>query len=109
MRTLTKDIEINLDGKPVTFRLSKPDAFTGVRLLRFLVKVESQTKNPTVMDLIGNLTEDELKSVMTAVLNHISVLLPAGPNPVMTGNDWTYAEIRYDTPTCMRLLMEGLS
>ena len=46
---------------------------------------------------------------MTSVLNHVSVLLPAGPHPVMTGNEWGYPELEYDTPSCMKLLLEGIS
>ena len=46
---------------------------------------------------------------MTAVLNHVSVLLPAGPHPVMTGNEWGYPELEHDTPACMRLLLEGIA
>ena len=46
---------------------------------------------------------------MTSVFNHISVLLPAGPHPVMTGSEWGYPELEHDTPTCMKLLLEGIA
>ena len=46
---------------------------------------------------------------MTAVLNHVSVLLPAGPHPVMTGDEWGYPELEHDTPACMKLLLEGIA
>ena len=62
-----------------------------------------------MLDLIASLSEDELRSVMTAVFNHVSVLLPAGPHPVMTGNEWGYPELEHDTPSCMKLLLEGIS
>ena len=64
---------------------------------------------PTLLDLIASLSEDELRSVMTAVLNHVSVLLPAGPQPVMTGPEWGYPELEHDTPSCLKLLLEGIS
>ena len=46
---------------------------------------------------------------MTSVLNHVSVLLPAGPQPVMTGPEWGYPELEHDTPSCMKLLLEGIA
>ena len=109
MRTITKDIEINIDGSRIGFRLSKLDAFSGVMLLRLLMRLENQNAAPTMLDLIASLSEDELRSVMTAVFNHISVLLSAGPHPVMTGSEWGYPELEHDTPTCMKLLLEGIA
>ena len=109
MRQISKDIEITIDGSPVGFRLSKLDAFSGVTLLRLLMRLEDQNTSPTMLDLIASLSEDELRTVMTAVLNHAEVLLPAGPNPVMTGPEWGYPELEHDTPSCMKLLLEGIS
>ena len=109
MRQISKDIEIIIDGSPVGFRLSKLDAFSGVTLLRLLMRLENQNTAPTMLDLIASLSEDELRTVMTAVLNHAEVLLPAGPNPVMTGPEWGYPELEHDTPSCMKLLLEGIA
>ena len=109
MRTITKDIQINIDGSPVGFRLTKLDAFSGVTLLRLLMRLEEHNASPTMLDLIASLSEDALRSVMTAVLNHTEVLLPAGPNPVMTGPEWGYPELEHDTPSCMKLLLEGIA
>ena len=95
MRQISKDIEITIDGSPVGFRLSKLDAFSGVMLLRLLMRLENQNTAPTMLDLIASLSEDELRSVMTSVFNHISVLLPAGPHPVMTGSEWGYPELEH--------------
>ena len=106
MREITKDIEITIDGTPVGFRLTKLDAFSGVALLRLLMRLNG---NPTMLDLIASLSEDELRSVMTSVLNHAEVLLPAGAHPVMTGPEWGWPEIQHDTPACMKLLLEGIS
>ena len=39
MRQISKDIEITIDGSPVGFRLSKLDAFSGVMLLRLLMRL----------------------------------------------------------------------
>ena len=109
MRQITKDIEITIDGSRTGFRLTKLDAFSGVTLLRLLMRLEEHHPNPTMLDLIASLSENELRSVMTAVLNHAEVLLPAGPHPIMTGPEWGYPELEHDTPACMRLLLEGLS
>ena len=109
MRQITKDIQVTVDGSPVGFRLFKLDAFSGVFLLRLLLRLENGEKPPTILDLISSLSEEELRSVMTSVLNHVSVLLPAGPCPVMTGPEWGYPEIEHDTPVCMKLLLEGIA
>ena len=81
MRQITKDIQITIDGSPQGFRLTKPDAFSGVEILRLLLRLQDQRPdgNPSVLDLITSLSGDELRSVMTSCLNHVSVLLPAGP------------------------------
>ena len=34
MRQITKEIQVYIDGSPLGFRLTKPDAFSGVPLLR---------------------------------------------------------------------------
>ena len=109
MRQITKDIEMTIDGSPQGFRLTKLDAFSGVMLLRLLMRVEEKIPRPTMLDLVASLSEAELRSVMTAVLNHTAVLLPAGPHPVMTGAEWGYPELEHDTPSCMKLLLEGIA
>ena len=111
MRSIFRDITLTIDGSPVGFRLTKPDAFSGVEILRLLLRLQDQQpdQNPSILDLITSLSGDELRSVMTSCLNHVSVLLPAGPNPVMTGSEWSYPEIQHDTPTCMKLLLEGIA
>ena len=109
MRNITKDIQIAIDGSPVGFRITKLDAFSGIMLLRLLMRLEEHHQNPTILDLISSLAEDELRSVMTSVFNHTAVLLPAGPHPVMTGNEWGYPEMEHDTPSCMKLLLEGIA
>ncbi len=108
MRNITKDIQIKTDDGQIGFRLTKLDAFSGVLLLRLLMRIENQ-KDVTMLDLIASLSEEELRSVMTAVLNHTAVLLPAGPQPVMTGTEWGYPELQHDTASCMKLLMEGIA
>ena len=59
MRTITKDIEITIDGNTVGFRITKLDAFSGVMLLRLLMRLEEKVPNPTMLDLIGFLSEDQ--------------------------------------------------
>ena len=113
MRQITKDIRIHMDGSPAGFRLTKLDAFSGIMLLRLLMRLEKgppeQMKELTVLDLVASLSGEELRSVMTAVLNHTAVLLPAGPQPVMTGSEWGYPELEHDAPACMKLLLEGIA
>ena len=111
MRIITKDIQLPIDGSPLSFRLTKPDAFSGVDILRLLLRLQSAKpeENSSVLDLITSLSGDELRSVMTSCLNHVSVLLPAGPNPVMTGSEWGYPELKHDTVSCMKLVLEEIA
>ena len=109
MRTITKDIDLSIDGEKKTFRLTKLDAFSGVELLRLLLRLQDNrpSEKLTVLDLVTSLSGEELRSVMTSVFNHTEVLLPAGPHPVMTGTEWGYPELEHDAPACLRLLLEG--
>ena len=111
MRQITKDIQITIDGSPQSFRLTKPDAFSGVEILRLLLRLQDQRpdENPSVLDLITSLSSDELRSVMTSCLNHTEVLLPAGPHPVMTGSEWGYPELKNDTVVCLKLVLEEIT
>ena len=110
MRQISKDISMSIDGSPQAFRLTKPDAFSGVEILRLLLRLQEQSQTaPTILDLITSLSSDELRSVMTSCLNNVSVLLPAGPNPVMTGSEWGYPELKHDTVSCMKLVLEEIA
>ena len=42
MRQITKDIQLNIDGNSENFRLTKPDAFSGVEILRLLLRLQDQ-------------------------------------------------------------------
>ena len=89
MRQITKDISLKQGGQDLSFRLTKPDAFSGVEILRLLLRLQNANpeKNSSVLELTTSLSSDELRSVMTSCLNHTEVLLPAGPHPVMTGSE----------------------
>ncbi len=111
MRQITKDIQITIDGSLQGFRLTKPDAFSGVEILRLLLRLQDTRPDasPSVLDLITSLSGDELRSVMTSCLNHVSVLLPARPNPIMSGPEWGYPELKHDTVSCMKLVLEEIA
>jgi hypothetical protein len=114
MRNITKDITLTIDGSPQGFRLTKPDAFSGVEILRLLLRLQDRWEavrrdGSNVLDLITSLSSDELRSVMTSCLNHTEVLLPAGPHPVMTGSEWGYPELKHDTISCMKLVLEEIT
>ena len=103
MRSITKTISIPVDRKPLDFRLTKLDAFSGVALLRMLSSVPDGS---SVSGMITHLSDADLRSLMTACLEHCEVLLPAGWNPVMTRGEWTYPELEHDTAVCLRLTAE---
>ena len=103
MREIIKTISIPVDGKPLDFRLTKLDAFSGVVLLRMLSSVSDGS---SVSGMISHLSDADLHSLMTACLEHCEVLLPAGWNPVMVRGEWTYPELEHDTAVCLRLTAE---
>ena len=111
LRRISKDLSLTIGGNPLSFRLTKPDAFSGVEILRLLLRLQDARpeENPSVLDLITSLSSDELRSVMTSCLNHTEVLLPAGPHPVMTGSEWGYPELKHDTISCMKLVLEEIT
>ena len=111
MRTITKDITLTLACQKLTFRLTKPDAFSGVEILRLFLRMQEERSDrpTTILDFVTGLSAEELRSVMASCLNHVSVLLPAGPNPVMTGSDWGYPELEHDTLSCFRLTVESVA
>ena len=111
MRTITKDVTLAVDGEKKTFRLTKPDAFSGVEILRLFLRLQGEREETslTVLDFVTGLSGAELRSVMASCLNHTEVLLPAGPNPVMAGQDWGYPELEHDAKACFRLTLEAVA
>ena len=111
MRTITKDIFLNLGGEKKGFRLTKPDAFSGVEILRIFLRMQKEfgDESLSVLDFVTQMSGDEIRSVMKSCLNHVEVHLPAGPNPIMIGDDWGYPELQHDAKTCFRLTLEVVS
>ena len=50
MRTITKDLQLTIDGSPQGFRLTKPDAFSGVEILRLLLRLQDQWDGTYTLD-----------------------------------------------------------
>ena len=109
MRDIIKNIQFPIDGKSMDFRLTKLDAFSGVSLLRLLMRLEERGQKTSVLDLFSSLSEEEMKGVMTSCLNHAEVLLPAGYQPVMQGSAWSWPELEHDPVSCLRLTIESIS
>ena len=109
MRDIIKNIRLSIDGKPMDFRLTKLDAFSGVSLLRLLIRLNESEQKSSTLDLVASLSDEELRSVMTSCLNHTEVLLPAGYQPVMQGSAWSWPELEHDPLSCLRLTVEGIS
>ena len=108
MRIITKNIQLNMDGTPTDFRLTKLDAFSGAELLQLLAKAPAgwEDAGQTVSAVFAALPQGDLRSLMTSCLNHTEVLLPAGYQPVMQGNAWSWPELEHDAMTCLKLCME---
>ena len=103
MREITKTLSVPVDGKPVDFRLTKLDAFSGAALLRMLSRMP---EGSAALDLLTGLPDADLRSLMTVCLQHCEVLLPAGWLPVMTRGEWSWPELEHDTAVCLKLTVE---
>ena len=101
MREIEKTISIPVEGKPMNFRLTKLDAFSGASLLRMLSGMRKNPGDDSVLGFITSLSEPDLRSLMITCLQHCEVLLPAGWMPVMTRGEWTYPELEHDTAGCL--------
>ena len=106
MREIEKTISIPVEGKPMNFRLTKLDAFSGASLLRMLSGMRKDPGNDSIMGFITSLSEPDLRSLMITCLQHCEVLLPAGWMPVMTRGEWTVSELEHDTAGCLKLTIE---
>ena len=121
MRDIIKNIQLLIDGKPVDFRLTKLDAFSGAALMQMLARLPAAEvilpKEPEgdrkalgndslVMEVFTALSSGNLRSLMTACLNRVEVLLPAGYQPVMQGSSWSWPDLEHDAATCLKLTLE---
>ena len=106
MREITKNVSVPVDGKPMDFRLTKLDAFSGAALLRMLSGMPKSEDGDSIMGFITHLSESDLRSLMVTCLQHCEVLLPAGWMPVMTRGEWSYPELEHDTAVCLKLTIE---
>ena len=116
MRDIIKNIQLPIDGKPMDFRMTKLDAFSGAALLQLLTRLplsggipgeaDGSSHDSLPVSVFTVMSPEDLRSVMTSCLNHVEVLLPAGYQPVMQGSSWAWPELEHDTATCLKLTME---
>ena len=106
MREIMKILPVPVEGKPMNFRLTKLDAFSGASLLRMLSGMRKDPGDDSVLGFITSLSEPDLRSLMITCLQHCEVLLPAGWMPVMTRGEWTVSELEHDTVVCLKLTIE---
>ena len=111
MREIYKNYELKVDGEPKMFRLAKPNAFSGVQILRLFMRLQDQRNNEpvTVLDFIGSLSNEEMNMIMKTCLNNIDIILPAGPDPIMTQDEWNCLELKNDARSCLALTIEEIS
>ena len=105
MRTITKNMSLKVGDADLDFRLTKLDAFSGAHLL----KIISRASSDNLQDLILSLPEQELDALMQTCLRSVSVLLPAGPIPVLSDSGWGVPDLEYDAWSCLKLTMEVVS
>ena len=107
MREIKKTLTLPIDGKPLTFRLTKLDAFSGAALLRLLSRLpEKPSGKVPLMEIFAEIPDKDFCNLMIVCLQHVEVLLPAGYIPIITQGEWSYPELQHDTATCLKLTLE---
>lgn len=123
MRETTKQVVHKIDDKDVTFQIHKMNALEGGVLLKFVAQkiipivnniegifaepeegaTEEQVavqRTNLVLELIPkaleNISNEELVEFEKGCLRQVDMMMSAGWQPVMTGNDFGVEEIEYD-------------
>ena len=89
MRQITKTMALPLGKETHTFRLTKLDAFSGVRVLKLL----SASDADDLQALLFSLPDADLKAVMETCLAHAEISLPAGYIRVWNEGCWGLPEL----------------
>lgn len=109
MRELYKELSLPVNGEQRNFRLRRMDAFSGICILRYLLRLEETKKNPDILDLISSLTDGELLRVFNVCMEYVEIVMPAGNGPVMKDGVWLTPEIQHEIQTCMRIMIASIS
>ena len=105
MRQISKIISLPIGDETRTFRITKLDAFSGVKVLKLL----SVSDADNTQDLMMSLSDTELMSLMQTCLSHAEVELPAGYIKVWDQGCWGLPELEHETIICFRLVQEVLA
>ena len=105
MRETTKTIRIPMGNEEKTFRLTKLDAFSGVRVLKLL----SASEKEDLQSLLFSLSDADLTALMQTCLSHAEAELPAGFIKVWNDGCWGIPELEHETLACFRLTQEVLA
>ena len=135
MRVTTKEVKHEVDGQELTFQIKKMDALHGSYLMKFCAekflpflndaqelfssedmqnvedvdKVAKERTNKVltlIPKVLSSLTEDELINFEKRCLNTVTVLKPAGWQPVMYGDNFGIEELEDDLMTVLILCYE---
>ena len=105
MRETTKTITLPVGDESHTFRLTKLDAFSGVKVLRML----SASEADDLQALLFSLPDDSLEALMQSCLAHAEISLPAGFMRVYDNGCWALPALESETLLCFRLTQEVLA
>lgn len=128
MRELVKEVDIN----GTSCRVRKMNALDGMVLLKFVAEkcmplfnsVEALAggtpENPApenapisneaflsvLQKMLGSITNDEIRRLMTDCLHYAEVELRAGWTPIMDGKRFAVEDMEYDVGACLKLCIE---
>lgn len=115
MDDIYKKVEVN--GKD--YVITKFDARTGIKLARLILSKasgilmsngESEDElTKMLVSVIGNLSDDDIDSILDKCLKVCSLSLPAGNQPVMDKNgNYGVKELEYDIVSSLKLCIEAI-
>ncbi len=105
MRQITKTLSLPLGEETRTFRVTKLDAFSGVRVLKLLAASDQDD----LQALLFSLPDPDLRLLMETCLAHAEISLPAGWIRVWNEGCWGLPELERETLLCFRLTQEVLA
>ena len=134
MREITKEVKHTVDGREMTFQITKMNALHGTYLMKFCaekilpafakmkdifmsepeegktddeINAERTEKVISILpEILASLSEDDLMKLETRCLQTVRAVLPAGLQPVMIGSNFGISELEYDIITALVLCYE---
>ena len=132
MREITKEVTLEVEGKEMTFVITKMNAFNGAYLMKFvterllpaigelqdafvikdgelekgeeeIVKERVQNVMPMISKFLESISEEDLIKLEKSCLRTVQCKMPAGLQNVLNGDSFGIPELEYDVANTLIL------